>query len=104
MFSREMTIDLLSSLLIVPLLTLVPGFEDEFAAATNQTGLNFLLVEHEDLSVTLYAWDNQTTAVRIDGLPDRLTPLKGYANELALYGPNGVKDVLAKVSTWNLGK
>ena len=52
MFTREMTIDLLSSLLIVPLLTLVPGFEDEFAAETNQTGLNFLLVEHEDLSVS----------------------------------------------------
>ena len=79
-------------------------FDSEFEAATNQTGLNFLLVEHKDLSVTLYAWDNQTRAVVIYGLPDRLTLLKGYANELALYGSNGVKDVLAKVSTWNLGK
>ena len=52
----------------------------------------------------LYAWDNDTTNVGLDGYPDRLTPLKGYANELALYGPNGVKDVLAKVSTWNFGK
>ena len=86
------------------LVLLTSLFDSEFEAATNQTGLNFLLVEHKDLSVTLYAWDNQTRAVGIDRLPDRLTPLKGYANELALYGPNGVKDVLAKVSTWNFGK
>jgi hypothetical protein len=97
-------IDLLSSLLIISFLVLIPGFEDQFSQTTNETGLNFMLVEHSDHSVMLYAWDNDTTNVGLDGYPDRLTPLKGYANELALYGPNGVKDVLAKVSTWNFGK
>lgn len=88
-------------LLLVPLLTLVPSFEDEFSVATNATGLNFLIVEHEDLSVTLYAWDNDST-VGADGFPDKMTPLAGYANSLALSGPNGVKDVLDKLASWNL--
>ncbi|MGC1132968.1 MAG: hypothetical protein WA941_09095 [Nitrososphaeraceae archaeon] len=63
-----------------------------------------MLVEHSDQSVMLYAWDNDTTNIGFDGYHDRRTPLKDYANELALYGPNGVKNVLAKVSTWNLEK
>jgi hypothetical protein len=90
------------SLLIVPLLVLVNGFEDDFADATAKTGLNFLIVEHEDLSVTLYAWDNKSTTVGPDGFPDKMTPLKGYANELALYGVNGVADILEKIPLWNL--
>jgi hypothetical protein len=82
-------IDSLLSLLIVPFLVLVPGFEDEFADATN-----------EDLSVTLYAWNNDTTTLGPDNLPDKMTPLKGYAKELALSGPNGVQDILEKVPLW----
>lgn len=78
------------------------GFEDEFAAATNETGLNFLLVEHEDLSVTLYSWNNKTTTLGPDGYPDKMTPLAGFTNELALPGANGVQDILDKVPTWNM--
>ena len=58
---------MIDSLLLAPLLlVLVPGFEDEFADATDKTGLTFILVEHEDLSVTLYAWDNKTTTLGTD--------------------------------------
>jgi hypothetical protein len=95
-------IDSLFLSLIVPFIVLIPGFEDEFEQATNETGLNFLLVEHEDLSVTLYAWNNGTTTVGPDGFPDKMTPIKGYSNELALCGSNGVKDVLEVISLWNL--
>jgi hypothetical protein len=89
-------------LLLSALLVLVPGFEDEFADVTDKTGLNFILVEHEDLSVTLYAWDNKTTTLGADGLPDRMTPMASFTNKEALPGANGVKDVLDKVPTWNL--
>lgn len=89
-------------LIATSLLTLVPGFEDIFSETTEQIGLNFLIVEHEDLSVTLYAWNNATTNVGLDGFPDRMTPLASYANSLALYGKNGIADVLGKLPTWNL--
>ena len=83
-------------------LVLIPGFEDEFSEATNATGLNFLIVEHEDLSTELFAWDNKTTTLGPDGLPDKMTELAGYANALALTGANGVQEILDKVPTWNL--
>jgi hypothetical protein len=82
------------------LVLLTSHFEDEFKAATNETGLNFLLVEHSDQSVTLYAQNNDTTAVVSDGIPDRMSPLAGYASELALYGAYGVKDAIEKVPVW----
>jgi hypothetical protein len=59
------------------LLVLITGFQDDFTAATQETGLNFLLVEHEDQSVTLYSWDNKTTTLGPDNLPDKMQPLAG---------------------------
>lgn len=83
-------------------LVLVPGYESEFQQATNETGLSFLLVEHEDLSISLYGWDNKTTTLGPDNLPNKMTYLAGFTNELALPGPNGVADILNKIPSWNL--
>lgn len=92
---------IITSSLIVALFLLVPGFESEFEQATEETGLNFLLVEHEDQSVTLYSWNNETTTVEADGFPNKMTPLKGYPNIESLSGANGVVDVLSKIKDWN---
>lgn len=91
-----------SLLLIIPFLVLIPGFEEEFSEVTEETNLNFLLVEHEDLSVSLYAWNNDTTTLGPDNLPDKMTYLAGFTNRLALPGPNGVAEILSKLPTWNL--
>jgi len=54
--------------------------------AKTSTGMDFILVQHEDLSVSLYATEDFIT----------LTQIKGYANTGALLGPNGIADVLDK--------
>ncbi|MGC1135815.1 MAG: hypothetical protein WA941_23525 [Nitrososphaeraceae archaeon] len=60
------------------------------------------MVEHEDQSVTLYSWDNKTTTLGPDNLPDKMQELAEFTNEEALPGANGVADIFEKVKYWNL--
>ena len=77
-------------LLIVPtLLTLVPGFKD------------FLIVEHEDLSVMLYAWNNDTTTIGPGGYPDKDDADKGIFKRTRVIWSNGFKEVIRLISICN---
>ena len=60
--------------------------------ASQQTGTDFILVEHEDQSVTLYEANDDFS---------ELTKIKGYPNTNALLGPNGAEDVLNTFVEYN---
>lgn len=62
-------------------------FIDEFRQVTNNTGLDFSLIQHKDKSVSFYAFSDI----------DKPTLLEDYANVPALYGHNGVQDILDNI-------
>ncbi|MGH9983838.1 MAG: hypothetical protein ACRD8W_07775 [Nitrososphaeraceae archaeon] len=67
-------------------------FVDEFRQVTNITGLDFSLIQNKNHSVSFYAISDI----------DKPTLLKKYANVPALYGPNGVQDVLDNVRNMDI--
>ena len=62
-------------------------FIDEFRQVTNNTGLDFSLIQHKDKSVSFYAFSDI----------DKPTLLEDYANVPALYGPNEVQDIVDNI-------
>jgi hypothetical protein len=71
------------------LVLLTSLFEQEFNQATAESGFNFILVEHEDLNISLYAYNNQTTTIDENGYPQKMIEIKGYPNVESLHGANG---------------
>jgi hypothetical protein len=70
------------ALITVTMLSLV-----SVTAAYGQGQAELIIVQHEDLSITLKTLNG--------------TELKGYANINALAGPNGLADIVQQMENWN---
>ena len=81
------------------LLVLTGLFDQEMNKATQATGFEFLLWQHEDGSVNLYAYQSNATTIGRDGLPNQVKVIADFRNVSALYGSNGVIDSLEKLKT-----
>jgi hypothetical protein len=79
---------------MIELLLILSLFQGEFDNVTAETGLEYLLIEHEDQSVTLYSYLPNAT--------DVLTSLAGYPNVESLSGSNGIIDVSELSKSWDL--
>jgi hypothetical protein len=76
-------------------------FLDIFNNITAITLLNYTLITHDDQSVSLNAFlPNET--IGADGIPDTMRPIVSYSNSNELVGPNGVEEVLMKLSKSSL--
>lgn len=81
------------------LLVLTGLFDQEMNKATQATGFEFLLWQHEDGSVNLHPYQSNATTIRRQGLPNQVKVIADLRNVSALYGSNGVIDVLEKLKT-----